>query len=51
MKSVARKRKSVHSKEADRNWPEAGCLPVEDQILADDEAVDGLALSQQDAHE
>jgi hypothetical protein len=51
MKGVARTCKSVWGKESGRLRPEAGCLPVEDRNLFDDDAAGALARSQQVARE
>ncbi|MCB9872017.1 MAG: hypothetical protein H6837_19340 [Planctomycetes bacterium] len=51
MSSVARSCKVVAGKENGRFCPEAGCLPVEEQVLTFDEASSDLARSQQLGHE
>ncbi|MCB9871438.1 MAG: hypothetical protein H6837_16400 [Planctomycetes bacterium] len=51
MSSVARSCKVVAGEENGRFCPEAGCLPVEEQVLTFDEASSELARSQQLGHE
>ncbi|MCB9870741.1 MAG: hypothetical protein H6837_12855 [Planctomycetes bacterium] len=51
MSSVARSCKILAGKENGRFCPEAGCIPVEEQVLTFDEASSELARSQQLGHE
>ncbi|MCB9871395.1 MAG: hypothetical protein H6837_21725 [Planctomycetes bacterium] len=51
MSSVARSCTVAAGKENGRFCPEAGCIPVEDQVLTSDEASSEPARSQQLGHE